>query len=119
MIKEGDVIYNVIAYEPEHDNHRNGPTETKIAEVVLKTDLYTSTWADESLFFRHKDVNLDRKYWSRGLKRLGEDFVFSRKDIWGTEVNDFWPTNRAAAKETFMAQMEEYDCPFAWLIGMF
>ena len=55
--------------EDEIDEH--------IANIILKTDLHTSVWADELLYFRHRPVHLDRKFWSRGLKRLDEDVKFN------------------------------------------
>jgi len=50
--------------------------EKKIADVRLMTDLYTSVWGDENLFFRHRHVHQDRKYWSKQLKNLNEDVKF-------------------------------------------
>jgi len=115
----GETIYEVFAYQPSHDEEPE--IEEKIADIVLQTDLYTSKWADEDLYFRHRHVHLDRKYWTRGLKRLNEDPRFDKKEVfWGNKVSDYWPTdNVEQAKETYMDQMETYDCPFAWLLGMY
>ena len=36
-----------------------GGQETHIANIVLTSELTTSSWADSSLFFRHQDVQDD------------------------------------------------------------
>ena len=94
----------------------------KIADLVLKTDLYTSVWGDTKMLFRHQDPMWDRRYWPVGLRRLDEDMAFDKHnpdDIWGHEVPSYWHDEMAAAaKETYVAQSEQYGCPFAWLLGM-
>lgn len=34
-------------------------------------------------------------------------------------MDDYWPTDREQAKEKYMEQVETYDCPFAWLLGLY
>ncbi len=55
----GDTIYEVHAWsKPEH----LGGELTKIADIKLLTDLHTSHWADENLYFRHRGLYHDFKY---------------------------------------------------------
>lgn len=54
----------------------NGPPNldeserTHIADIVLKTKLYTSEAGDERLFFQHDRVNKDRRVWPRAWKNF-------------------------------------------------
>lgn len=75
-LSEDEVIYEVFAWSLNEDDPRGDLIERKIADVRLMTNLFTSVWGDENLFFRHKHVHLDHKFWSSGLKNLSEDIVF-------------------------------------------
>lgn len=84
-----------------------GGSLVKIGEVVLKTDLITSQWADNTLFFQHKQFTHDRAYWPRAWRNLKEDVEFSTSvdGIWGDEVptGEFgWPTDPVEAEERFI-----------------
>ena len=48
----------------------------KIADVKLLSPLITSTFADTRLFFQHKRVQRDRKYWTRAMRKFNEDQFF-------------------------------------------
>ena len=67
-ISQGEVIYEVYAYRPSTSQAEE--SEIKIADVRLLTPLHTSLWADEHLYFKHKRIQRDRKYWPLDLKRL-------------------------------------------------
>jgi len=95
--------------------------EFKIADVILETPLHTSKWGDENLFFRHRGVRRDRMYWTKAQKRLNEDPLFDKKDptnIWGDKVPDTWPSEPEEAEAKYIDQMNQYGCPFAWLLGL-
>lgn len=47
-----------------------GAQRTHIADIVLKTKLYTSEAGDERLFFQHDRVNKDRRRWPRAWKNF-------------------------------------------------
>jgi len=66
-ISSGEVIYEVYAHTPEYDGGPGEEEEVKIADVILRSDLYTSEWADKKLFFKHEHVHPDRKFWPVGL----------------------------------------------------
>lgn len=67
----GENLFEVYAYTVAS---QDGPeTEVKIADVRLQTPLYTSRWGDENLYFRHRPVFLDKKFWSKNVKRVNED----------------------------------------------
>lgn len=119
-VKKGDVIYEVYAQtapifpgdDPEDDKLE------KIANLRLKSDLLQSKWADEELFFRHRPVHKDRRFWPREWRRLNEDVRFDKKvqeNVFGNETPE-WPECTEHAKEMFIEQSEEYGCPFAWLM---
>jgi hypothetical protein len=92
----------------------------KIADIKLLTDLYTSDFGDNRLFFRHQSIAKDRKHWPRAWRRLREDPFINRKNeenIWGNEVRDTWPADEEDAKAMYDAQVAEFGCPFQWLIA--
>lgn len=123
-LTEGDVIYEVYAqYEPffpgtEDDELVLDDKLVMIAEIKLQTDLVTSEWADEKLFFQHKQIAKDRKFWPRSWRRLNEDPRFDKRDpdnVFGNET-PAWPQDTEEAKELFADQMETWGCPFEWLM---
>ena len=52
----GLTLYKVYAMDEPAEL---GGKETQIANIVLSSELMTSTWADKSLFFRHQNVQDD------------------------------------------------------------
>ena len=96
-----------------------GGKRVKIADLVLKSKIYTSKTGDQRLFFQHKRVKKDMKVWPNEWKAL--DHHFQRFDENGLIIPEFpginnWPTTDAAAEEKFL-QLDEggYGCPFSWL----
>ena len=67
-VSAGEVIYDVFAFTPKYWTGPKEDTEVKIAEIVLTSDLKTSKWADERLYFKHRHVYNDYKFMPRGLK---------------------------------------------------
>lgn len=61
--------------DPEEDDKLE-----MIANIRLKSDLVTSKWGDENLFFQHRPIGKDRKFWPRAWRRLREDDFFNKKD---------------------------------------
>lgn len=51
-----------------------------IADIVLKTPLFTSANGDARLFFQHQRVNVDRRTWPRAWRKLQEDFEAPREE---------------------------------------
>jgi len=106
----GDVVYQVFGYReplfPGEDPEVDDKME-HIANIRLKTPLTQSSWADESLRFRHRPVGRDRRFWPREWRRLNEDSFFSKKDpdnVFGNEVPD-WPDNDDDAQDRFIDQV--------------
>ena len=90
-----------------------------IANVNLLTDLITSTWGDEVLHFQHRRVHHDWKFWKREWKRLRKDVFIPKTDenTWGDTVPaGVWPDDDDMAEIMYNEQVEEYGCPFAWLL---
>ena len=121
-VNEGDVIYEVYAQTepifPGEDPEMDDKLEM-IANIRLKSPLIMSKWADENLFFQHRPVGKDRKFWLRSWKRLNEDKFFSKKkpeNVFGNEVPDTWPKAADEAEEKFIDQSIEWGCPFEWLM---
>jgi len=124
VLTEGDVIYEVYAQtEPmfpgeEEEGFVLEDKLVMIAELKLKTDLVTSKWGDESLFFQHRQIFKDRKFWPRSWKRLNEDVRFDKKDpdnVFGN-TTPAWPEDTEEAKELYVEQMNTWGCPFEWLM---
>uniref|UniRef100_A0A7S3I4L1 Uncharacterized protein n=3 Tax=Choreotrichia TaxID=141411 RepID=A0A7S3I4L1_9SPIT len=123
-LSEGDVIYEVYAQvEPffpgtEDDELVLDDKLVMIAEVKLLTDLQTSRWGDEKLFFQHRQINRDRRFWPLSWKRLNEDVRFDKRlpeNTFGNETPE-WPQDTEEAKALFAEQMETFGCPFEWLM---
>ena len=51
-----------------------GSKRVKIADIVLKSKLYTSKTGDQRLFFQHKRVKKDMKLWPNEWKALDHEF---------------------------------------------
>jgi hypothetical protein len=96
----------------------------KIADINLITPLYTSVFGDERLFFQHVDTTNDRDLWPNAWVGLNEDPKFNQNDadnVWGNEVptGEFgWPEDAEEAEARYLAQIDTYSCPFAWLLDL-
>jgi hypothetical protein len=55
-----------------------GGTWVKMADIKLKTPLYTSQFADTRLFFKHHEITTDRNLWQRTWLQLREDPEFDQ-----------------------------------------
>ena len=88
---------------------------THIADIVLKTKLYTSKAGDERLFFQHDRVNKDLRRMPRAWKAL--DFEGDRRFVNFAGIDD-WETDEAEARNDYIAYHDstQYACPFAWLL---
>ena len=117
-IKKGEVLFTVFGWTAPNEEGFDG-RRVKIAEVKLKTDLYTSEFGDERLFFKHTDIRNDMvEHWSADWFLLREDKYQKRteKSTWGNTVPDTWPSTDEEAQEMYIAQVSEHGCPFAWLL---
>ena len=78
-IKAGEIIYEVHALTAPDTPHPKFRTEyggelVKIADIKLKTDMYTSEWGDNHLFFHHTDLARDmHHYWPEPWRHRDED----------------------------------------------
>ena len=110
----GDTIYEVHALTAPVDF---GGELIKIADVKLLTDLHTSRWADENLYFRHKSVYWDMKYWENSWKDHERSWNFHKMNAKTSTVPAGWPTDDdEAAKAMYEDQVQAHGCPFAWLL---
>ena len=91
-----------------------------IATIELVSDLYTSVWGDERLFFSHYDTGKDRDIWPFGWLRFDSENDPRVPDApMGTFDNlpsDRWPSDDDEAKLFFMEQEEQHGCPFYWIV---
>ena len=58
----------------------------KIADIILKTPLVTSKFGDTNLYFRHRRVSNDYKYWPQEWRKSAhKDAIFENGEefIWG------------------------------------
>ena len=53
-----------------------GSRRVKIADIVLKSKLHTSTAGDQRLFFQHERISQDRRQWPKEWKKF--DFEAER-----------------------------------------
>lgn len=84
----GTKILNVLAVDTP------GATPTKIAEIVLNTDLTSSKFGDERLFFQHAKTGVDRKFWTRETRKADKEIdpKISPRDIHDWDVSA-WPSD--------------------------
>ena len=124
-IEEGSKILEVWALNAPYSL---GGELVHMADITLMTPLVTSYWADTNLYFRHvkcqKDLRHMPKEWKKALRLEGANEPLS--DISPNTYyldNDNenvpeWPMAPHNAERKYMAQIEEYGCPFAWLLDM-
>ena len=101
-------------------NHEDSAWVT-IGTITLTTDLFTSQFGDDRLFFEHARLTQDRDFWPEDwlVFDRGNDPKFDQTEefIWGTHVPEgVWPDNDAEAKAFYMEQQRTYGCPFQWLL---
>ena len=79
----------------------------KIADVNLVTKLHTSLWADLNLYFRHKGLYWDFKYWPNEWRNYERSWNFHRMNAKTSTVPEgIWPTDDdEAAKAMFEDQV--------------
>ena len=72
----GDIIYEVHALTAP--TGELGGELVKIADIKLLTELHTSQWADQNLYFRHKGLYWDFKYWPRSWRKHEREWNFHK-----------------------------------------
>ena len=85
-IKSGDTVFSVLVEtKPLNENYvkqfpKEEPgEEIKIGEIRLSSDLFTSVFGDEKLYFQHRGVNTDRRFWTRSWRTYeGGDVLISK-----------------------------------------
>ena len=97
-----------------------------IAKIVLQTDLISSRFGDERLYFSHimrEDDNpfMPIDWWELDDKidRVFDNHLPENQWTVGTPAPDGeggWPSDVAGAKTMFMDQQEKHGCPFYWLL---
>ena len=115
-IPKGSTIFEVYARTAPRDCTVEESRLVKIAEVNLLTDLYTSAFGDNGLYFQHRRVKHDMKIFPKKWKKEAwKAEACFKKDPFG-DVPDTWPDNDEDAEEFYNEQMEATGCPFAWLL---
>ena len=92
-----------------------GGKRVKIADIVLKSKLFTSTAGDQRLFFQHKRINHDRKHWPAAWKALDDHFTRATTEFPG--IDKWVTTSEKDAKDKYLDSISETGsgCPFSWL----
>merc|ERR1719219_1598719 len=70
-IPKGSTLYEIWALDVPQEL---GGTETHVADLVLTSDMTTSTWGDKNLYFRHQDMAEDvviKPEWEDYLDKFG------------------------------------------------
>jgi len=107
LLIEGDVIYEVYAQTgPVFPEEKEAGVTVedklvKIADLKLKQPLVASQWGDEKIYFRHRAISKDRKYWKAEVRRLNEDAFFNNKDPENRfgKATPEWPENADEARD--------------------
>ena len=90
-----------------------------MADIILKTPLYTSLAGDSRLFFQHERVWADRRVWPKEWRRLREDPKFEKEETEFPGIDD-WPDNDEEAYDEYVISIlgdenGNAGCPFTWL----
>ncbi len=111
---QGDIIYEVHALTaPSH----LGGELVKIADIKLLTELHTSQWADQNLYFRHKGLYWDFKHWEQSWINHERSWNYERMNRQNNSVKEGWPIHDDEdAKAMYEDQVANHGCPFAWLL---
>jgi len=87
----------------------------KIAEIVLKSKLHTSVTGDQRLFFQHKRIRHDRKYWPAAWKTVDFMAPRDRETTW-PGIDNWSYTSEAEAEQAYLTSLTSgTGCPFSWL----
>lgn len=106
-IENGDTLFTVKALTAPPGVP--GSDWVDIARITLTTDMYTSVFGDERLFFQHARTGADRAYWpqqwlrpdARNDPRINQ----TAANTWGTFVPEgVWPVNQDEARDMFAEQ---------------
>ena len=119
-----NVLYQVFATVDPFTSDR-----VHIANIVLKSNLYSSQWGDHALYFKHDRIQYDRDFqprdWRRRARRQGhqiEQCFNPGRDNGPFDPDNFevdWPITDDEAAEALYNQLESEKgggCPFAWLL---
>ena len=90
-----------------------------IADIVLKSKLFTSLQGDARLYFQHLRVGVDREVWPREWKKADTDFQAERQETAFPGILN-WPETDEEAREKYVNSIMKDDngvrgCPFSWL----
>ena len=121
---KGDKLFDVMAYDSINDPLVTPKPWTKIAEITLDSDMHTSLFGDERLFFRHHRTKFDSKYWSKKVRKAwwaGDIDVIRERHgdhIWSRPTPAGWPRDdNCEAEKLIEKTIEETGCPFAWFFS--
>ncbi len=99
---------------------RNLPSGTKgsllqhIANIRLTSELTTCAFGDKRLFFKHDKMDADffkQPTWKPYVPRLNS------ADAWNATPIAAFPVDPNEQKAWVRGQLQDYSCPFAWLLG--
>ena len=91
-----------------------GGDKVKIAEIVLKSKLYTSKTGDQRLFFQHRRIRHDRKHWPAAWRTA--DFHAPRdKETTFAGIDNWNYTDEEEAEQAYLTLTNGGGCPFSWL----
>lgn len=107
----GSTLFSVMARNlPEG---QRGSEVVNIADIRMNSNMITSRFGDERLFFQHRGMREDHELqpqWRRHIPQV-QDTDWPRINL------DEWPTDDDEAKAWFRGSVSEHKCPFAWLLG--
>ena len=86
----------------------------QIANIVLITKLTTCAFGDKRLFFKHEFMEPDfaaQPSWKDYVPRLKSN------NAWGSTPILNFPTDPVEQKAWLRGQLNDYGCPFAWLLN--
>ena len=95
-----------ITYDPEKPllevyaltaPYQRGGERVKIGHIELMSEITTSKFGDERLFFQHVRPSKDKQYWPKGWGKY--DFKIDEDESgWGMIAPDTWPSGEEEAK---------------------
>ena len=112
-IPEGTILFQAWARNQPDDPLKFKSRLQHIANIVLITKLTTCAFGDKRLFFKHEYMDPDfaaRPSWKDYVPRLNS------ADAWGSTPILDYPTEPVEQKAWLRGQLNDYGCPFAWLL---
>jgi len=113
-IPAGTILFQAWARNQPNDPLKFKSGLQHIANIVLITNLTTCAFGDKRLFFKHELMKPDFVAQPSWINYVPKG---NSADAWGSTPILSFPTAPVEQKAWLRGQLNEYGCPFAWLLN--